>query len=93
MTWSEADFTEAMRLFASLQHLFATEQAKLRKQKWYKVPELVQRTGLSRQWWYRRKKELGAVPKSPGGRLIVFPHSALLRAMDPGSVPLDGLDS
>ena len=91
MTWSETDFTEAMRLFASLQHLFATEQARLRKQQWYRVPELVERSGLSRQWWYRRQKTLGARSKVEGGRCLVFPHSALQKALGPDQVPPDGL--
>lgn len=62
-------------------------------QRWYRVPELVARTGLPRQWWYRRQRTLGAEKRGQGpkARLMVFPHSALLRALDPGQVPLDGL--
>ncbi len=71
--------------------ILALREERLRLGRWYRVPELVDRTGLPRQWWYRRQRTLGARPKVEGGRCLVFPHSALQRALTPDQVPPDGL--
>ena len=49
--------------------ILALREERQRLGRWYRVPELVDRTGLPRQWWYRRQRTLGARPKVEGGRL------------------------
>ncbi len=85
------EFAQLMRSLAWLQHWAAREFERSRRHRWYRVPELVERSGLPRQWWYRRQKTLGARSKVEGGRCLVFPHSALQKALGPDQVPPDGL--